>query len=210
MKKLWRNCALMAVFYYLMLLANACCHCAPERTRWYTREVLVAQHLDFEMCGDTAFRYNLMDKDSVAMGHYGLLIHFDTEETVFSTCESNGLISSAYACKCGPDYFSPRDSLNSIRIFTLQYFDALHPAGSDISEYFKLLKQATPSANISKISIAEAIAQLAVVSYSSNTMLPLYLDKIPELANTKLQFEIVAEFGANKILKDTTSFIRLY
>jgi hypothetical protein len=73
-----------------------------------------------------------------------------------------------------------------------------------------LLKQATPSAKTSKISIAEAIAELASISYSPYRTLQLYLDKMPDAAMAPIQFEIVAEFGANKILKDTTSFITLY
>jgi hypothetical protein len=210
MKKLWRKCALMAVFYYLLLLANACCHCAPERTRFYTSEGIVAQPIQFEILGDTAFSYTAVLKDSVARLNYGLNIQFDTKETVYAQFAFKGLISSAYACKCGPDYYSPRDTLKSIRIFTLKDFDASHPAGSEISEYFKLLKQATPSAKISKITIAEAIAELASISYSPYRTLQLYLDKMPDAAMAPIQFEIVAEFGGNKILKDTTSFITLY
>jgi hypothetical protein len=210
MKKLWRKCALMAVFYYLLLLANACCHCAPERTRFYTSEGIVAQPIQFEIVGDTAFSYTVVLKDSAPRMNYGLNIQFDTKETVYAQFAFKGLISSAYACKCGPDYYSPRDTLKSIRIFTLKDFDASHLAGSEISEYFKLLKQAKPSAKISKITIAEAIAELASISYSPYRTLQLYLDKMPDAAMAPIQFEIVAEFGANKILKDTTSFITLY
>lgn len=210
MKILLRNSALIAVFYYLLVLVNGCCHCEPERTRFYKTEGIIAQNVHFEIVGDTAFSYSIVNKDSLARMKYGLQIQFDTKETVFSKFEFKGLIPAANACKCSPDYYSPRDTLKSIRIFTLKDFDASHPAGSELSDYFKLLKQATTSGRISKMSISEAVTQLGTLSYSSYGTVQFYLDKMPEVANASIQFEIVAEFSKGKILKDTSTIITLY
>lgn len=210
MKKLLRNSALIGVFYYLLVMVNACCHCEPERTRFYTTERIVAQNVHFEILGDTAFSYSIVNKDSVARMNYGLQVQFDTKETVFSKFEFNGLMPSAFACKCGQGYFSPRDTLKSIRIFTLKDFDASHPAGSELSDYFKFLKQATSSGRISKMSISEAVNQLGTLSTSSYGSVQFYLDKMPDFGKANIQFEIIAEFSNSKILKDTSTIIRLY
>lgn len=210
MKKLLRNSALIGLIYYLLVLVNACCHCEPERTRFYTTEGIVAQNVHFEIVGDTAFSYGIVNKDSVPRMNYGLQIQFDTKETVYLKFEFKGLIPSAYACKCSPDFYSPRDTLKSIRIFTLRDFDASHPAGSELSDYFKLLKQATTSGRISKMSISEAVTQLGTLSTSRYGSVQFYLDKLPDVANANIQFEIVAEFSKGKILKDTSTIITLY
>lgn len=209
MKKILRNSALIGLFYYLLLLVNACCHCEPERTRFYTTEDIIAQNVNFEIVGDTAFSYNIVNNDSVPRMNYGLQIQFDIKETVYSKFEIKGLIPTGYACKCSPDYYSPRDTLKSIRIFTLKNFDASHPAGSEISEYFKFLTQATTSGRISKRSIAESISQLSTTTYTPYDNFQFYLDNIPDSLNSKMEFEIVAEFSKGKMLKDTTSVITL-
>lgn len=209
MKKLFRNSVLIGVLYYLLVLVNACCHCEPTRNRFFTTEGINGRNIEFKFVGDTIFEYHTPSKDSFEKMKYGIQIQFDTKESVRTNFQFNGLIPSAYACKCEPEKYFAKDTLKSIRIFTLRNFNSSHPEGSEISEYFKFLKQATTPGRISKISIEESIAQMATSTFTPYDNYQFYLDNIPDTPHSKMEFEIVTEFSNGKILKDTTSQITL-
>lgn len=79
-----------------------------------------------------------LSSDSVPASAFGIRVIVDRQE-VQRMARRSGLIQSAYAfsCDCYDErYYIPADTLVSLEIITGNDFDATHPAGSDISEYF--------------------------------------------------------------------------
>ena len=51
----------------------------------------------------------------------------------------NGLILKTYACPESWDFYIYKNKIDSIKIYTLNDFDSLHMANSEITEYFYYL-----------------------------------------------------------------------
>ncbi|MES2477500.1 MAG: DUF5034 domain-containing protein [Bacteroidota bacterium] len=208
MKKLLSNSMLITIFYYLIVLANACCSCPKPKSYFFKIEDIHVSHIEFTFQGDTDFLYVQTNKDSFQLPKYGLQIQFDTKQTVQIRQLKSSLMNSAFACKCAEEDFIARDTLKNIRINTLQSFNSGHPIGSDVSEYFNYFEYGHQPTKLVKTSIADFIARHPLKSL--NISIPLYLSQEPNAGNTKMQFEIVAEFKNGKILNDTTTAITLY
>lgn len=208
MRKLLKNSALIAVVYYILVLVNACCSCPKPKNRYFKIDDFSARHIEFTFQGDTDFRYIQINKDSFQFRKYGLEIQFDTKETVKFIPQKSFLMSSAIACKCVEHDFISRDTLQNIRIYTLQNFDSGHPIGADVSEYFSYFEYGHQPTRLIETSIAAFISRHPFESL--NISVPFYLNHSPDVGNTTMQFEIVAAFKNGKIIKDTTTAITLY
>jgi hypothetical protein len=136
-------------------------------------------------------------------------VQFDTKATVQTQLKCNNFINTAIACKCAQDLYSPRDTLKSIRVFTLKSFNIAHSAGTEVTEYFKYIDRYT-SGKLTKISISDFIAPINFISYSRYDNFEFYLDKMPDTPIKAIQFEVISEFRNGKILKDTTTVTTLY
>ncbi len=210
MKSLLKKTALIGAFYYMLILVNACCHCEMAKERFYNREGMRSQHMEYEINGDTTYNYTVYNLDSIFENRkYGLQIKFNTKETVQAKTTNACFINMAYACKCAQDFYIARDTLKNIRIITLRPFDASHNSGADVSGYFKYLEVKYFPTKLSKISIAERIAQSVNSTHTPNDEFNFYLDKTPDASSIFMQFELIAEFTNGKILKDTTTIITL-
>jgi hypothetical protein len=208
MKKLIRNSALIAVIYYIIVLVNACCSCPEPTNHFFRIENFITSHIEFTFQGDTDFSYVQINNDSFEISEYGLQIQFDTKETVQLKSQKCFLMNSAFACKCVEKDYITRDTLQNIRINTLQSFNSSHPIGADVSEYFSYFEYGHQPTRLVKTSIADFISRHPFESL--NISIPLYLSQAPDAGNSKMQFEIVSEFKNGKILKDTTTAITLY
>lgn len=133
---------LKKVFLLLLLLViaetwMACCDCEAPKYYNYTHTGMVLLNLDNRGQNPVIASDYPIPKEA-----YGIRIILTTEATARQKPAFSFFIQSAYAfsCKCeaGTQYL-PRDSVVNLRIFTLNDFDAEYPAGSEISDYFRIL-----------------------------------------------------------------------
>lgn len=102
----------------------------------YTNTTLELQHLNNS--GQSAI---VAPENKVLKEAYGLRIRIGCETTACNRGRTSFFINPAYAFSCGceaPIQYHPKDSVTGLKVITLNDFDALHPAGSDITARFKM------------------------------------------------------------------------
>lgn len=114
----------------------ACCDCEEPQLFKYTTASFYLQHLD------NRGQSPVVAADDTALKEaYGIRITVRCEKTARATPAFSFFLNRSYAFSCGCEaaiQYHPKDSIAAIRIITLNDFDAAHPSGSDISDYFKL------------------------------------------------------------------------
>lgn len=113
----------------------SCCNCIEPVIRSYTNKTISLSNLD-----NSAQTPIVSLSDTVIKKAYGIRLQLIREKLACLEKRQSLFISSAYAysCRCAPaQEYRPKDSIVSIKIYTLQSFDNDHAAGSDLSAYFK-------------------------------------------------------------------------
>lgn len=117
----------------------SCCNCIEPVIQHYTNKTITLSNLD-----NSAKEPVLAVSDTVVKKAYGIRLQLIREKMACLEKRRSLFISSAYAftkCSCPPaQEYRPKDSIVSIKIYTLQSFDNDHAAGSDLSAYFKVYK----------------------------------------------------------------------
>ena len=123
-------------FLLFSLLAEvllSCCDCPDTVTRRYTNKSFTVANLDNSGSGPV-----VATAATVPKAAYGIRLQIVRETTA---CGRRALflpVAYAFSCGCPPELeILPRDSVTAIHVFTLADFDGNHPAGSDVSAYFK-------------------------------------------------------------------------
>ena len=112
----------------------SCCNCLEPVIKHYTNKTLTINHLD-----NSGSAPVIASSDTVRKSAYGIRMNLVRETVVCNHNRTSLFISSAYAFKCDcepPNQILPRDSITALHISTVNDFDATHPAGSDVTEYF--------------------------------------------------------------------------
>jgi hypothetical protein len=116
----------------------SCCNCLEPVIQQYTNKTISVSNLD-----NSGQQPMLASSDTVIKKAYGIRLQLIREKMACLEKRQSLFISSAYAytCRCPPaQEFRPKDSVVSIKIYTLQAFDNTHLAGSDLTAYFKVYK----------------------------------------------------------------------
>lgn len=135
-----RKIIFLLLFPLVAEVVVSCCDCSDYilTQLFYTNKTITVTNLDN---GGPEIKETVVPV--VTKTAYGLRAVIQTEKLAcIKTCPSL-FIGSAYAfkCGCGPDYqYSPKDTIISIKVFTEKDFDDSHPAGAEISDYFKVFK----------------------------------------------------------------------
>jgi len=132
-------------------LMIACCNCDDypfnnyyEHHAFFSHSEMLAYSID-----NSGPFSQLPLNDSVNANTYGIRIILDRQEVIpeenqqLALLRSVSLMQSAYAfsCYCPNEvFFEPADWIDSIHITTINEFDAFHPAGSEVSDYFLVLR----------------------------------------------------------------------
>lgn len=121
---------------YLMFLAlSVLGGCGDALTFYYEiREVSASQ---LEYLGN--YYYGPSDKTTFEPDSYGINIRLRGEVLVADNTTSNPFATSAYAFTVEDDNYILLDKIANISIYTVNDFDAAHPAGSAVTDYFKTL-----------------------------------------------------------------------
>lgn len=119
----------------LMDLISACCNCLEPVFSKYTHQSISLNNLN-----NAGISPVLTENDTIPKQAYGIRINLNATVLACATPKPAFLLGSSYAfgCRCEPaNVFFAKDSLVQIQVFTLNAFDELHPAGAEITEYFK-------------------------------------------------------------------------
>jgi hypothetical protein len=123
------------IFPLMAQLIVACCDCKETLLFRYTNSQLAITSLDNS--GKEIVETNATVFVKTA---YGIRLRVFTELACLPK-QNFFFIGNSYAlsCDCPPEEkYDPKDSITGIKVFTVNNFDNSHPAGSDISAYFKL------------------------------------------------------------------------
>jgi len=136
------------------------------------------------------------------------LAHPSKTKNLLTPIQHQGLMQSAYAfsCHCPEErIFIPADSLLSVHVYCLDDFDSSHPAGSDISSYFRIYRN-------------EYMMVLADAHYLSNYELNSLDDEVLEFnlllmeapsSEGPQQFRVEINLSDGRVLEERTDAIVL-
>lgn len=122
---------------WVISMIDSCCGCDIDEDFYYSISDLKTINIDNS--GKKPVVISSTDK-TVPKEAYGIRLTFSTKEIEVSMMPHVSLIPSVYAtsCDCGGEVHA-KDSVLSIHITTVNDFDGRHPAGSDVSEYFRVI-----------------------------------------------------------------------
>jgi hypothetical protein len=130
---------IIILFPLIAEVAVSCCDCLTTTSGRYTHKNILVHNID-----NSGSEIKATTANSVYKEAFGIRIKLNREKTACFIPRHSIFIQTAYAtsCDCPPEIeFLAKDSVTTIKIFTLNDFDAKHSANSDISDYFKVFDQ---------------------------------------------------------------------
>lgn len=121
-----------------MDLLIACCNCPEPVLSQYTNCSLEIQNLD-----NAGTELKASTNNEIPKKAFGIRLKINLKEDMCMGTVPTLFMSSAnaFSCDCYPEWIaSPIDSITSIHIYTVNEFDATHPAGVDVSDYFHVFE----------------------------------------------------------------------
>ncbi|OJV54634.1 MAG: hypothetical protein BGO31_06605 [Bacteroidetes bacterium 43-16] len=186
-----------------LFLAETCiiaCKCPEPNEFNYAYERLTVLSLDNS--GSTA---ELSGSDSVRKQAYGIRVNIERILVAVQHDWHLGNLAYATTWNCLAREYNPANAIKMIKIITLNDFDASHPAGAELSDYFKKV-------DAGKFYDIETIYKQESQVFKSNFLEPLEADvlltKAPEHSGL-YTFVVETDLSDGTILKDTTS-VQLY
>ncbi len=136
-----RIIVLMLLPLLLDVLIVSCCDCAPPANFSYTNCSLVIQNIDNSGAQPVISEIGEIPKEA-----FGMRFEITRKENVCMAKSLPLFSSTAFAtsCYCPPDLYHPLDSIVWMKVLTVNNFDSLHLAGTDISAYFKVVNRGYP------------------------------------------------------------------
>jgi len=154
-------------------LIISCCDCPEPHKYQYKFEYLSAFNLDNSEAN------SVISESPIPRNAYGIKLQMGLRELSLDRNQFS-LFSQANAmcCFCGPvTTITPRDTITSLTITTTNRFDDNHPAGSDVTALFKVLRYGN------YVSIDSVIARPDTYFKRTETeFMELYLFTPPDLA----------------------------
>lgn len=144
-----RRIVLILLAPFMIEIAIGCCDCDdyyPLVTRQYTN-----QHIQLDNLDNRGNAPVVSTSGSVLKEAYGVRVHLYRDLLARSGAPRAGFITpaQAFSCDCSRDAkVSPKDSITAIHIVTRYDFDASHPAGSDISDLFRVHTEVFPNQDL--------------------------------------------------------------
>ncbi|WP_276481996.1 DUF5034 domain-containing protein [Paraflavitalea pollutisoli] len=133
----------LLLFPLIAEVVVSCCGCVGTLTFRYSNQSITVRQLD-----NSGTQPAESQADTVRKTAYGVRVFLKRERLACLQKRPSLFISSAYALSCGCEPASSylaKDSIQAIHIITTNAFDNTHPAGSDISPYFKVFHNYTLS-----------------------------------------------------------------
>lgn len=182
----------------------SCCNCIEPVIQHYTNKTISVSNLN-----NSAQEPVVSVSDTVIKKAYGIRLQLIREKMACLEKRRSLFISSAYAftkCRCpAAQEFRPKDSIVSIKIYTLQSFDNTHLAGSDLSAYFKVYKAYSFS------TIDDFVKRTPTVLFDSEELeqtIDFLLMTVPSM-NVEHKFKVQLILSDGRTLESETSTVNL-
>lgn len=205
---------LFLILFLVLPLADlfySCCDCETMTTNMhYSHQYLSVKNLDNSR--ERAVETSSLECNKNAYGMRIFLVRSTYNLAQNSVCSPLFTQSAmAMRCECPPDYiFLAADSIISIEVKTLNYFDSTHPEQSDITEYFRVgerslqpVKEYVENRRYSFSSYSETLE-----SHDKEISMDLFLMEAPQTTGTH-QFLIRILLSDERILEQETDKINL-
>ena len=116
-------------------LISSCCSCPEPIHAKYSNCGITLENLDNS--GENTI---IAMSDSIPKNDYGIMVALNLSLDICKTTpHSSFFISTAVACSCPNDSYTPRQGISAINIYTVNDFDTIHNANSDITDYFSVV-----------------------------------------------------------------------
>lgn len=202
MKTTIKKSLLFALLYYVVaVVACTKCHCPVIRDKFVNFTEIKLQNLQYSFMGDTNFSSAYNSIDTIPENSYGIALNVTSAlVTKIKKKESFSLINTAMACDCATQYYTLKDSLQEIKIFSTKDFDTAHPAGSDITEYFVFFEKDYNANKIIQMPIDFSYKNFYILyDYNRGPEQTFFLN-IPPESSREVQFELKMIFKSGKEL----------
>lgn len=131
-----RRVLILFTVTFIIQIVGSCCGCAgceEALTNHYSFKSVAVTHLDNSGAKPIA------SSGPVLKYAYGVGVTIEREQlAMISDVPRYSFFQSAYACDCVGNEYIPKDTLSTFKIFTVNDFDDTHPAGSDVSDYYRI------------------------------------------------------------------------
>lgn len=187
-----RKYAVFIILFALPLLDvfYACCTCnyETEKKRYINSGFSIT---NIDNSGETAIESSAENINKKA---YGIRLKINRESLTFHKKHTTQYLftSSAYAmsCDCPPTIsYSPYDTIQSIKIITLQNFNNDKPANTEITEYFK-----TPRKYLDVSETIDNLNKTFNETLKENEEIDYLLMEFPSDENVQHQFRVIITF----------------
>jgi hypothetical protein len=187
---------ILQVFTYCSIFG-----CDDASTFYYEVGDINVYHLDNS--GPSAI---VAQTDQVTKSAYGIRVSLDRNKIAMRDAFTPSMFFPvAMATSCADDEYLAADTIAHMKVFTLEDFDDIHAAGSDVSTYFRIgnLQGYTALDDYVNMYGAERL-------YNGNlhTELDLLLMTAPELG-TAHQFSVEIALTDGRVIQKTTTTINL-
>lgn len=117
-------------------LVISCCDCPEAHKYEYKFEYLSAFNLDNSEAN------SVISESTIPRNAYGIKLQLGLRElSLYHNRFSLFTQVNAMCCLCGPDTtITPRDTITSLTVTTINKFDDNYPEGSDVTALFKVLR----------------------------------------------------------------------
>ena len=192
-----RKILFLLLFPIMVQLVVSCCSCVEPLIQHYSNKSISLQNLD-----NSGSEPVPSTSGSIAKTAYGIRLQVIREKTACIQKQTSLFITSAYAmsCDCPPlNQYIPKDSITSIKIYTLNDFDSSHLSNADISDYFKVYNLFSFS------TINNYLKKSSSILYDESeleTKADLLL-MTPPIVNTQHKFNIQITLSDGRIFQET-------
>lgn len=199
---------LLTVFAAKVIMA--CCDCIEPVVKHYTNESVSLTILD-----NSGERPIETEASTIPGTAFGIKVSFSRQLAwSANSLHSPFTTSHAFTCDCPPELeILPKDSITDFRVFTVNNFDVEHPAGAEVTDYFRVYQF------YSFTSISEFIKNGSSYGYGTsrwalysndelNSSLNLLLMKAPEPTGMH-RFRVRIALSDGRVLEKETREINL-
>ncbi len=194
---------IVLLFPLIAEVVVSCCDCADPSIGHYAHKAIVVENID-----NSGGEPVTTTANSVPKAAFGIRAELTRERTTFLTPTKSLFVTSAYATSCDcppPNQLFGRDSVTAIEIFTVNAFDASHPANSDVSAYFSVFRGTTFN------TIGDYLKKHPTVVYSESELAVTFdaLLMTPPSLNLSHSFKIKVTLSDGRTLEGITTSINL-
>ena len=195
---------LIALLLFIADFFIACCRCDSPPIIEYKRCELEVFNLKY-----TEARYDKLIADSIKAETYGIQLEFIQKENTCQVKSSGLFINNALACSCDETNGKALDRFQSIKIFTIQPFDSIHPADSDVTDYFIAGMSYWDETSVSEYVARQNNMDEGTGYFGYADILSLRLNTIPDSTISR-QFKIEATMTDGRVLSELTPMMVFY